>query len=246
MKKEKTVLITGASRGIGCAMAELFAANGYNVAVNYLSSAAAAELLKAAIIKDGGIAALYCADVADRAAVDKMVAEITADYGKIDVLINNAGIAQQKLFTEISVEEWRRMFAVNIDGVYHCTQAVLPSMISRKCGRIINISSVWGIAGASCEAHYSASKAAVIGLTKALAKELGPSGITVNCIAPGAVDTDMNGSLSDEDIKQLEEETPLGCIGMPADIAHAALYLAGEHAGFVTGQILSPNGGLVI
>ena len=245
-RQEKTVLITGASRGIGRAAAELFAVSGYNVAINYLSSVRAAEELQSSIIEKGGTASLYRADVADKAAVDKMAAAIIAEYGSIEVLINNAGIAQQQLFTDISAEDWRRVFAVNTDGVYHCTQAVLPYMVSRKYGRIINISSVWGLTGASCEVHYSASKAAVIGLTKALAKELGPSGITVNCIAPGVIDTEMNGSLSPETVKQLQEETPLGSIGTPADIAYAALYLAGEHAGFITGQVWSINGGLVI
>jgi len=245
-RQEKTVLITGASRGIGRAAAELFVVSGYNVAINYLSSVRAAEELQSSIIEKGGTASLYRADVADKAAVDKMAAAIIAEYGSIEVLINNAGIAQQQLFTDISAEDWRRVFAVNTDGVYHCTQAVLPYMVSRKYGRIINISSVWGLTGASCEVHYSASKAAVIGLTKALAKELGPSGITVNCIAPGVIDTEMNGSLPQETVKQLQEETPLGSIGTPADIAYAALYLAGEHAGFITGQVWSINGGLVI
>ena len=161
----------------------------------------------------------------------------------MDVLVNNAGIAQQKLFSDITPEEWRRMFAVDVEGVFHCCQCALPYMIHRKAGSIVNISSVWGQVGASCEVHYSAAKAAVIGLTKALAKELGPSGIRVNCVAPGVIRTEMNAHLSGEDMEALREETPLCRIGEPEEVADAVSFLAGEGSRFVTGQILAVSGG---
>jgi 3-oxoacyl-[acyl-carrier protein] reductase len=167
-------------------------------------------------------------------------------YGAIDVLINNAAIAQQKLFTDITEEEWDSIFAVNVKGVYNCCKAVVPHMVSQKDGVILNISSVWGMVGASCEVHYSATKAAVIGFSKALAKELGLSGIRVNCIAPGVIDTDMNAGLSPDTLAQLKGETPLARIGTSKDIAALALFLASSEASFITGQVISSNGGFVI
>ena len=175
-----------------------------------------------------------------------MVAQVEREFGQVDVLINNAGVAQQKLFDTVTPEEWRRLFAVNVDGVYHCCKCALPGMLRRHAGVILNVSSMWGIAGASCEVAYSASKAAVIGLTKALAKEVGPSGIRVNCIAPGAVDTEMNAHLSEADLALLREETPLGTLGEAEDVAKLALFLASSAGKFLTGQVISPNGGLVI
>ncbi|MBE7027889.1 MAG: SDR family oxidoreductase [Ruminococcaceae bacterium] len=237
----KTTLITGASRGIGAQTAKIFAENGYRVIINYNKSENVAE----ALAKEIGASAIR-ADVSKRNDVELMFNRIKNEFGGVDILVNNAGIAQDKIFTDITEEEWDDMFSVNVKGVFNCTKAALPYMIHKKSGKIINISSIWGIAGASCEVHYSASKAAVIGLTKALAKELGPSGITVNCVAPGVIKTDMCASLSKEDIFALEEETPLGCIGTPDDIAKTVLFLASDAADFMTGQVISPNGGIVI
>jgi len=166
--------------------------------------------------------------------------------GTVDLLVNNAGIAQQKMFCDITPEEWDRMFAVTVTGAFHCCQRVLPGMLRRGGGQIINVASMWGQTGASCEVHYSAAKAALIGMTRALAKELGPSGITVNCIAPGVIDTDMCAGLDASTRAGLAEETPLGRLGTPLDVARAILFLAGEGGDFFTGQVLSPNGGFVI
>ncbi len=241
-----TVLITGASRGIGRAAAIAFAREGFNVAVNYNKSEEMAQSLCNELCGYGVDARAYPADVSDKSAVNEMVLRITEELGGITVLVNNAGIAEQSLFSDITEEMWDRMFAVNVKGAYNCTQAALPHMIHEKCGRIINISSMWGISGASCEVHYSASKAALIGFTKALAKEVGLSGITVNCIAPGVIATDMNKMLSEETLFGLKEETPLDRIGTPEDIADAILFLASDRAKFITGQVLSVDGGFII
>ncbi len=240
------VLVTGASRGIGREIARRFALDGYRVVINYHEHAAAAEDLVQELKAAGCEALAIKADVSDRSQVDAMVAVIRRTYGPIGILINNAGIAQQKLFSDVSEAEWDRMFAINVKGVFHCCQSVLPDMIHMKAGRIINISSVWGLTGASCEVAYSAAKAAVIGFTKALAKELGQSGIQVNCVAPGVIDTDMNAELDDEARQNLKDQTPLGMIGSTADIAHMVLFLASEQASFMTGQVISPNGGFLI
>ena len=236
----KNVLITGGSRGIGAACVREFAKNGYRVFINYNKSDSAARKLCA---ETGAIPVK--ADISKANEVKDMVNEIH-EYGKISVLINNAGIAEQKLFSDITENDWDRMFDVNIKGMFLVTKAVLPDMIHEKSGKIVNFSSIWGISGASCEVHYSASKAAVIGFTKALAKEVGLSGINVNCIAPGVIDTEMNGHLGEEAKIELCEETPLGRFGTPEEIAKLALYLSSDDAGFITGQVISPNGGLVI
>lgn len=239
----KVALITGASRGIGRQMARDFAAQGYGVAIGYLRHEQEALALQAEL---GPSALAVQADVSNANAVAAMVRKICAHFGKIDVLINNAGIASFGLLTEVSEKDWLRLFDVNVHGAYRCIREVLPKMISRRRGAIINISSIWGVTGASCEVCYSASKAALIGLTKALAKEVGPSGIRVNCIAPGVIETDMNARLSAADLHALAEETPLGRIGTPEDISAAALFLASSKASFITGQVLGANGGLVI
>lgn len=238
---KKTVLITGGSRGIGRAAAQLFAGDGYDVIICYQKNEQAAL---SAAKETGGRA--FCADVADSAAVAKMFDEIKKTYQRLDVVINNAGIAQQKLFTDITEEEWDRMFAVNVKGMFNICKHAVPMMIHEKRGKIINVSSIWGMVGASCEVHYSASKAAAEGFTKALAKELGPSGIQVNCIAPGVTETEMNSALSHECLAELAEETPLQRNGSPMDIARLMLFLASEGGDFITGQIISPNGGFVI
>ncbi len=241
-----TVIVTGASRGIGKACALAFGKSGADVIVNYTRSKEKAEEVCEEISKLGGRALPFCADVADRKAVDEMIAFAHSNFGSINTLVNNAGIAEQIMFCDITEEKWDRMFAVDVKGVYNCIQAALPDMIHNKLGRIINISSMWGITGASCEVHYSAAKAAVIGMTKALAKELGPSGITVNAIAPGVISTEMNGNISEEIMTELKEETPIGRIGTPEDIAETALFLASPKASFITGEVISVNGGFVI
>ncbi len=244
---KKTVFITGASRGIGAACAILFARYGYDVGINYLNSDEKADRVAEYIRSLGQNAFCYKADVADFDSMKEIYERALCDLGSIDVIVNNAGIAQQKLFTDITASDWNRMFSVNVGGIYNVLHAFLPHMINKKSGSIVNISSMWGINGASCEVHYSASKSAVIGLTKALAAELAPSNIRVNCVAPGLIDTEMNSNLSEEDIKGVIAETPLGKIGTAENIAKAVLFLADdEFSSFTTGQILSPNGGLVI
>ena len=190
--------------------------------------------------------AAYQADVSEKTEVEEMFRKAEQELGKISALVNNAGIAEQILFSDITEEKWDRMFAVNVKGAYNCTQAVLPSMIHEKYGRIINVSSMWGISGASCEVHYSASKAALIGFTKALAKEVGLSGITVNCVAPGVIGTDMNAAISGEILEELKENTPLNRIGTSEDVAEAILFLASDKASFITGQTLSVDGGFIL
>ncbi len=235
------VLISGGSRGIGKAMVEAFSEKGYRVAFTYnKSKAEALELAE----RTGALAIRADSEKEDE--VLSAVSELADAFGGVDVLINNAGISSFSLFTDISYDEWNRMFAVNVGGAFLYTRAVLPYMISKKAGKIINISSVWGLVGASCEVHYSATKAALIGMTKALAKELGPSGITVNAIAPGVIATDMNKALSNDGMKALIEETPLERIGKPEELAEAALFLASDAANFITGEVLNVSGGFVI
>ena len=243
---KKTILVTGSSKGIGRATAELFAENNYNVVINYLHSKEDAAALVLLLKKRGHSVMAYKADVSNREQVEAMVDSCITRFGSIDILVNNAGIAQQKLFTEITADDWDNMMNVNVKGMFHCCQCVLPYMITKKQGKIINISSIWGMTGASCEVHYSTAKAAVIGFTKALARELGPSNIQVNCVAPGIIATDMNASLDECERTMLMQDTPLMRLGTPADIAHAILYLASDKADFLTGQVLSPNGGFVI
>ncbi len=242
----KTVLITGASRGIGREIAKLFAADNYNVAINYFKSEEESEKLYLQLRDEGYSVIKVKGDVGNRIQVDSMINIIYNRFGDIDVLVNNAGVAQQKLFTDISEDDWDWMFNVNIKGMFNCCQAVLPKMINNKRGKIINISSIWGLTGSSCEVHYSASKAAVIGFTKALAKEVGPSNIQVNCVAPGIIKTDMITRLNASIIEELKSDTPLRVLGTPRDIAEVVLFLASNKTDFITGQIISPNGGFVI
>lgn len=246
MSDRKTVLITGASRGIGAETARLFAEKGYAVGVNYRTSKEKAEALAEELRGLGVPVELYPADVSQRQQVDRMVEDFLKDFGRMDVLVCNAGIARQELFTHVTKSAWREMLGVNLDGVFHCCQAALPDMIRRKAGKIITLSSMWGQVGASCEVAYSAAKAGVIGLTKALAKEVGPSGITVNCVAPGVIETEMNGLLTQETKDILAEETPLERMGTPRDVAEAIWFLASGAGSFFTGQVLAPNGGFVI
>ncbi len=244
----KNVLITGGSGGIGSAICVAFAQAGYNVAVHYNKNKEAAQRLAEILRESYGVSAVSVgADVSDRQAVNDMYDEIDRTLGKIDVLVNNSGIAQQKLFTDITCDDWSKMTGVNLDGVFHCTQeAVKRYMIKTHSGVILNISSMWGQVGASCEVHYSAAKAGVIGFTKALAKELGLSEIRVNCICPGVVMTDMMKSFDENTINELKEESVLNRLGTPKDIADAAVFLCSDRAKFITGQILGVNGGFVI
>ena len=244
----KHVLITGGSGGIGSALCEAFAEAGCSVAVHYHHSREKAERLAAQLSERCGVkAAAFCADVADSASVSAMLDEIARTFGQIDVLVNNAGIAQQKLFTDLSDEDWKRMTGVNLDGVFYCCREVLRRwMLPNHSGVILNISSMWGQVGASCEVHYSASKAGVIGLTKALAKEVGLSGVRVNCIAPGVVMTDMMKGFDEATLSALKEETPLNALGTPKEIADAAVFLCSGKASFITGQVLGVNGGFII
>lgn len=238
------MLVTGATGGIGKAVALAFAERGYGVGVHCCHRAEEAQSLARAIRERGGNAFAYQADVADEAQVAAMFAAARRDLGFVEVLVNNAGIAWKGLLTDMSLAEWERVFAVNCTGAFLCCRAALPAMIREKRGAIVNISSMWGQQGASCEAAYSASKAALIGLTQALAQEEGPSGIRVNCVAPGVIDTPMNAGLSPADLAALREETPLQRTGAPEEVARAVLFLAEQE--FITGQTLGVNGGFVI
>ena len=229
------ILITGGSRGIGAAAVRLFAARGDRVWFLYEKSY---EKARALSFDTGAVG--ICCDVADEAAVQAAFRELPP----LDGLVCNAGIAHYGLISEITPDAWRRIFAVNVDGVFHCVRAALPGMLQKKDGCIVTVSSMWGQVGASCEAGYSATKGAVIALSKALAQELGPSNIRVNSIAPGVIDTDMCANLSSDTRAMLRDETPLERLGQPDDVAKAAEYLA--DADFITGQVLAVNGGFVI
>ncbi|UWG98489.1 3-oxoacyl-ACP reductase FabG [Dehalobacter sp. DCM] len=246
MEKRKTVIVTGASRGIGRTIAILFASKGYRVLMNYHQSAIAVYQTCEKLKKEGKAIYPYKADVTKRKQTDSMVERCLKLYGSVDILINNAGITQQKLFTEITEREWDKIVDTNLKGSFNCAQSVLKYMIAQKEGKIINISSIWGMVGASCEVHYSAAKAGVIGMTKALAKELAPSNIQVNCIAPGIVQTDMLAFFTANELDELKNQTPLQRIGSTKDVAACAYFLASEDADFITGQVISPNGGYVM
>lgn len=242
----KTVLITGSSKGIGAATAILFAQKGYNVVINYNNSFEAATLLCRSLVANGYSVITHKANVANRLEVELMVKETLYKFGSLDILVNNAGIAYEGLITETDEIDYDKIIDVNLKGVFNCCKAVTPSMVGRQSGKIINISSMWGQVGASCEVAYSAAKAGVIGLTKALAKELAPSGITVNCIAPGLIETGMNSNLSVDELNAFVETIPLGRIGSADEIAAAIEFLASDKANYITGQVLGINGGVVI
>ncbi len=241
----KTVLITGASRGIGRETAIKFAREGWRVAINYNQSLDAATSLKRELDKMGSKSELFCADIANCLQIEKMVDEVNFTLGSIDVLVNNAGIAlPQGLLTDFADSDARRVFDTNVIGMINCTKAVIPQMVQKKSGAIVNVSSIWGEIGASCEVIYSASKAAVTGFTKALAKELGPSGIRVNCVSPGFIDTDMNSHISEEDRADFVQSTALGRVGRAKEVADAIYFLATDGASYITGQNLTIDGGL--
>ena len=246
MSMNRVALVTGAGRGIGRAIALKLAGAGWDVAVNYRTSAAGAEEIASNIIILGRRAIAVQADVANAQAVRAMVADVEDRLGPVSLLVNNAGLSWTGLFQDTAYDAWRRLFTVNVDGAYHCIQAVLPRMLHEKEGNIINVTSIWGLHGASCEVAYAATKAALVGLTKSLAAELAPSGIRVNAVAPGSIETDMVRMLGPETRDLLIEETPLGRLGTPEDVAHAVAFLASEKASFLTGQILIADGGFTV
>lgn len=239
----KTVLITGASGGIGSACARAFARDGWQVALHYGKNQTAALTLRQQLRELGCDAECFRADVSDPAQVNDCVQQVLARFLRIDALVCCAGIAQQKLFSDITDRDWRQMVDVNLGGVFAFDRAVLPDMLKRGSGSIVNLSSVWGVSGASCEVHYSAAKAGILGLTRGLAKEVGPSGVRVNCIAPGVIRTEMCACFDEETMGVLADETPLGRIGQPEDVAAAALFLCSDEASFITGQVLGVDGG---
>lgn len=242
----KTVLITGASRGIGRACALAFGKAGWNVAVHYGQSGQAARALVRELQDLGCDADLFRADVRDPAQVRACAAAAAGRFCRIDALVCCAGVAQQKLLCDITDGDWDSMLGTDLSGVFYFDRAVLPGMLRAQKGAIVHVSSVWGVHGASCETHYSAAKAGVIGLTRALAKEVGPSGVRVNCVAPGVIGTDMCACFDESTIAALAEETPLGRIGRPEDVANAVLFLCSEEAAFITGQTLGVDGGFAL
>lgn len=243
---EQIALITGAARGIGRAIAEKLAHEGYGICINYITHRAEAEELAASLQKEGCRALAVRADVADRSAVDAMVRTVEELLGPVTLLVNNAGIAGQAVFQDVTDEQWNRFLAVNLSGARNAVLAVLPHMLREKQGCIVNIASIWGLRGASCEVAYSCTKAGVIALTRSLALELGPSQIRVNCVAPGVVDTEMVRGLGQETLEELKRQTPLGRLGTPEDIADAVAFLASDRASFLTGQVLTADGGFVV
>lgn len=242
----QVALVTGASRGIGRAVAMELGRAGYAVCVNYLNSEDAARQVADTLRAGGSDAVAIRADVADGTAVAEMVRRTEKELGPVTLLVNNAGVAGQAQFQDISDEMWDRYLAVNLGGARNTIRAVLPHMLSEKRGAIVNISSIWGLRGASCEVAYACTKAAIIALTRSLAMELAPSGIRVNCVAPGVIDTDMVQVLGRETLRDLAEQTPLGRLGRPEDIAHAVAFLASDKASFITGQVLGADGGFIV
>ena len=242
----KTALVTGAAGGIGSAVAKKLCEAGFCTVIHYNTSEEKAKALSSALVCAGFEAFPLQADLTDPAAAAALVEEVLARCGRLDVLVNNAGLAQQKLFDTVTDADWNAVVGANLNAAFYCCRAAVPQMLRQKSGRIVNVSSMWGQVGASCEVAYSAAKAGIIGLTKALAKELAPSGVTVNCVAPGAVDTAMMAGFSAEDVAALCEEIPLGRLGRPEEIAAAAAFFASPEASYITGQVLGVNGGMVV
>lgn len=245
MSKNKIALVTGGARGIGKAICRSLAKDGFKIAINYNNSEKEATALKNELSDITEVEIFKC-DVSDSVAVKGMFSEISQRFGNVSVLVNNAGVAEQVLFTDITDEMWQRMININLSSAFYCSREALKSMINEKYGVIINIASMWGEVGASMEVHYSTAKAGLIGMTKALAKEVGLSGVRVNAVSPGVVLTDMMSSFSENDKEMLKEETPLNTLGTPENIADAVSFLVSDKAKFITGQIFSVNGGFVI
>ena len=243
---EKIALVTGSSRGIGRAIARELAREGWKVCINYRVRRDCAESLLEEISSFGGEAMIYGADVSRRQEVNAMVAAVKETWGEVSLLVNNAGVAGQALFQDVTDELWHRYFSVNVDGAFHAIQAVLPPMLREHAGCIINVSSMWGLRGASCEVTYSCTKAALIAMSRSLALELAPTNIRVNCLAPGVIKTDMLDALPAEVLPQLAEETPLRRLGTPEDIAHLAVFLASDKSSFITGQVITADGGFIV
>ena len=241
-----SALVTGSSRGIGRAVALALGREGWPVCVNYLTHREAAEEVVSTLRAEGHMAVALQADVSDRTAVNEMVRATGETLGPVELLVNNAGVAGQCLFQDVTDEMWDRYLGVNLGGARNAIQAALPHMISEKRGCIVNISSIWGLRGASCETVYACTKAALIALTRSLALELAPSGIRVNCVAPGVINTDMVQVLGQETLRELAEQTPLGRLGTPEDVAQAVTFFASERASFLTGQVLTADGGLIV
>ena len=241
------MLITGASRGIGAATARRFVRGGWRVSVHYHKSQAQAQALAEELTAQGSWVGLVQGDVSDPGQAERLVAGAAEKLGPIDAVVCNAGIALPiQLLTDTTDSQWRQVMGTDLDGVFHVLRAAIPGMVSRKSGSIVTVSSMWGVTGGSCEVPYSAAKAGVVGLTRALAKELGPSGIRVNCVAPGAIETEMTAFLTREDREALAQQAPLGRMGTPEEVADAIYFLAGEQARFITGQVLCVDGGMVI
>lgn len=246
-ERRPAVLITGASRGIGAACARRFAQAGWNVGINYYHSRQQALKLEEELKGLGVGTAVLQGDVSQSTQAAALVEAAEREFGALDALVCNAGVAGvQALLTDLTDEQWRWTAGTNLDGVVYTIRAAVPGMVRRQKGSIVTVSSMWGLTGGSCEAAYSAVKAGVIGLTRAMAKELGPSHIRVNCVAPGVIDTDMNAHLTPEDMKALADETPLGRIGRPEDVAEGVYFLASSASDFITGQVLPVDGGMVI
>ena len=243
---EKIALVTGASRGIGRAVAAELARRGWAVCIGYRVRQDKAEELAAELAAEGCRVMTCQADVSQQEQVEAMVRRVEQTFGAVSLLVNNAGIAGQSLFQELTDERWHEFFSVNVDGAFYASRAVLPAMLHAHEGCIVNISSIWGQRGASCEVAYSATKAALIGMTRSLAAELAPSHIRVNCVAPGVIQTDMLDELPPELLPQLAEQTPMGRLGTPADIAAAVALLASPEADFITGQVLTCDGGFIL
>ena len=243
---QRTALVTGGSRGIGRAVVKELAREGWAVCINYIQHEEAAREVLTELTAQGCPAMIWQADVADSAAVEEMVQAAAKTLGPVELVVNNAGIAGQALFQDITDEMWNRYMAVNLGGARNTIKAALPHMIHEKRGCIVNISSIWGLRGASCEVTYACTKAALIALTRSLALELAPSRIRVNCVAPGVIDTDMVQVLGRETLDELAQQTPLGRLGTPEDIAHAVAFFASDKADFITGQVLGADGGFIV
>lgn len=241
----KTAVVTGGAKGIGAASAELLCQQGFSTAIHYHTSEEKALALSSFLVSKGYDAFPVKADISDPEQVRAVIRTVLERNGRIDVLVNNAGVEQWQLLDTVTDEQWRSVIDTDLSGAFYCCREVLPVMLRQKYGRIVNVGSVWGQVGASCEAVYSAAKAGVIGLTKALAKETALSGITVNCVCPGAVDTDMMKRFSEAEIAAFCEEVPMGRLGSPEEVAHAVAFFASEQASYITGQVLGVNGGMV-